>query len=139
MGTFRKTAASMVAASAVLLTGPPAPATPYRPITTQGPDQGFRAAADIAADIYREERRSILQSYRGATRTAQLGLESAVNNARTVSQRQEAWRQYTAQTAGQQARAHAQMQRAREKFRTTVAAARDQFGISAQVRTSLAG
>lgn len=139
MGTFRNSAASVVAASAVLFAGPPATATPDLALTSQGPQQGFRAAADIAADVYREERRSILQSYRSATRTAHLRLESTVQHAQTASQRQGAWRNYASETAAQQARSHAQMRGAREKFRTTVAAAREQFGVTSPLRASSAG
>ncbi|MEZ5184515.1 MAG: hypothetical protein R2720_02115 [Candidatus Nanopelagicales bacterium] len=130
MGTLRQAAASVVAASAVLLTGQPGVATADAATTSQGPEQGFRAAADIAADLYRDERRSILQAYRNATRTAESRLETAVSQAQTPAQRHSAWRHYAHATAMRQHQAHAELQAARARFRNTVDDARVQFGLN---------
>ena len=129
MGSLRHTAASVVAASAVLLTGQAGVASADTALASQGPRQGFRAAADVAADAYREDRRSILRAYRKETGAAQQALQARLLDARTAKERRSAFRAYVDATAEQQARAHAQMQVARQKFRTTVVAARDQFGV----------
>lgn len=132
MGTFRHTAASVVAASAVLLTGQPGVASPAPVAASQAPRQGFRAAAQIAADVYRQERRSILERYRQASRDAHHDLRFALMHAQTAAERQAAWRAYADTTAPLRAEAHSQMQAARTAFRDTVEQARSQFGVATE-------
>ncbi len=133
MGTLRSTAASVVAASAVLLTGQPGVAAADTAITSQGPQQGFRAAADIAADIYREKRRAILGRYREASRAAQETLGTDMLQVGTAAQRRTAWEEYKAATQTSREQAQDQMRRARQEFRTTVAQARRQFGVESTI------
>lgn len=129
MAALRHTAASVVAASAVLLTGQPGVATADPAAASQGPQQGFRAAADIAADVYREERRSVLAHYGEASREAQETLAATLRHAQTSAQRHAAWARYKTATHEVRAEAHSQMKRARDTFRTTVSQARRQFGL----------
>ncbi|MCB9430204.1 MAG: hypothetical protein H6524_15505 [Actinobacteria bacterium] len=133
MATLRNTAASVVAASAVLLTSQPGVATAEPVAASQGPQQGFRAAADIAADVYREERRSVLARYGEASREAQDILAATLQHAPTSAQRQAAWSRYKASTAQVRAEANSQMKGARESFRNTVSQARRQFGLEPTV------
>lgn len=136
MAALRHTAASMVAASAVMLIGQPGVATAEPVAASHGPEQGFRAAADIAADVYRDERRSVLNRYRRASREAQDVLGVSLLNAQTTAQRQAAWRGYKAATADLRAQSHAQLQRARQTFRATVTSARQQFGLEPAITAS---
>ena len=129
MAALRHTAASVVAASAVLLTGQPGVATADPAAASQGPQQGFRAAADIAADIYREERRSVLARYGEASREAQETLATTLQHARTSAQRHAAWARYKTSTEEVRAEANSQIKVARDTFRTTVSQARGQFGL----------
>jgi hypothetical protein len=129
MVPWRHTAASLFTVSAVLLTGQTAvSATPPQAVT-QSPRQGFRAAAQIAADAYREERRRILMEYRDATRDAHHRLRLALLQATTQTERKAAWRAYADETDPLRTAAHQQMQQARSTFRAAVEHAREQFGV----------
>jgi hypothetical protein len=129
MAHWRHTAASLFTVSAVLLTGQTAASAAPPPAITQSPRQGFRAAAQVAADAYREERRRILLGYRDATRAAHRRLRMALLQARTEDERKAAWRAYTDETAPLRTEAHQHMQKARAAFRTAVELAREQFGV----------
>lgn len=114
---LRKTAAGVVAASAVLFAPGTGQAVPVA-------EQVVHAVADSAAATYRAERRSILLRYRNRTAEAQRVLAAALEQATTARERQAAMRQYHADTAAARAEAHAAMQRARAAFRQAVALAR---------------
>ena len=135
MAPWRHTAASVVAASAVLLTGQAGVVTAQPAPASQAARQGFRAATQIAADAYRAQRRRILGQYRAASREAHNTLRFAVLHAETDQQRKAAWRDYTAATEPLRKQAHAQMQQARADFREAVESAREQFGVTAEPRT----
>jgi hypothetical protein len=129
MAVLRHTAASVVAASAVLLTGQPGVARADPASASQGPQQGFRAAADIAADVYREDRRSVLARYEEVSREAQETLAATLRHSQTSAQRHAAWARYKSATQDVRAEANSQMKRARDTFRATVSQARRQFGV----------
>lgn len=136
MAHWRHTAASVVAASAVVLTGQTggANAAPS-PVVTEASRQGFRAAAQIAADAYREQRRRVLLNYRDATRAAHRRLRLALRDATNEDERQAAWRAYADETAPLRAAGHEQMRQARADFRSAVERARAQFGVLPAVRS----
>ena len=135
MAPWRHSAASVVAASAVLLTGQAGVATAQPAPVSQAARQGFRAAAQIAADAYRAQRRRILGQYRAASRDAHNTLRFALLHAETAEQRKAAWRDYAEATEPLRKQAHAQMQRARADFRAAVESAREQFGVTAEPKT----
>lgn len=135
MAPWRHTAASLFTVSAVLLTGQTAASATPPPTVTQSPRQGFRAAAQFAADEYREERRRILLGYRDATRAAHHRLRMALLTAGTEDDRKAAWRAYTDETDPLRTAAHTKMQQARAAFRATVDRAREQFGVPAAPST----
>jgi len=135
MAPWRHTAASAVAASAVLFTGQTTPATATTVTVTQDARQGFRAAARIAAQSYRQQRRQILARYREATRAAHHRLRTAMLAAQSPEERDAAWRAYSEQTAPLRASAHLEMQAARGQFRDAVDSARQQFGVPPSPRT----
>lgn len=128
-------AASIFAASAVLLSGQTTPANAASVTVTQDARQGFRAAARIAAQSYRQQRRRILMEYREATRAAHNRLRTAMLAAQSSEERDAAWRAYSEQTAPLRASAHREMQAAREQFRDAVDSARQQFGVPPSPRT----
>lgn len=135
MGTWRNTAASVVTASAVLLSGQSAVSAATPAPATQAPRQGFRAAAQIAADGYRQQRRRILLAYRESTRSAHGRLRAALLVADSPEERKSAWREYAAQTEPLRAAANSQMNQARAEFKAAVQRAREQFGVSDQPAT----
>ncbi|HQR78717.1 MAG TPA: hypothetical protein PLT68_00700 [Actinomycetota bacterium] len=135
MRAWRHTAASLLAASAVLFAGQPGLATAPPAPAAQGATQAYRAATQIAADAYRVRRRQTLLWYRDVTQSAELRLRLALQDARTADQRQAAWRTYTTETESLRAQAHQRMQQARAQFRAAVDRARDQFGLSSQPPT----
>lgn len=129
MRPWRHTAASVVAVSAVLLGGP-AEVTAASPTPTAfAARQCLRAAAALAADTYRQQRRRILGEYRESTRSAHHALRLALLHARTPAERDQAWQEYTERTAPLRAVAHARLTEARAEFRATVERAREQFGV----------
>lgn len=130
MRVWRHTAASLVAASAVLFTGQPATATSPPVAVAQGATRAARAAKEIAADTYRQQRRQTLLEYRDATRSAELHLRLALQNARDADERHAALRRYADQTESLRAQAHSSLQQARAQFRAAVDRARNQFGES---------
>ena len=103
---MRRTAASVLAASALLLAPVPAVAE--------------QVVADSAAETYRDTRDSILRDYHARTADAQAQLE-------TSADRERAWQEYKRATAEARARAEAQIKAAREEFRHTVEVARGSF------------
>ncbi len=129
MAPWRHTAASLFTVSAVLLTGQTATSAAPPPAITQSPRQGFRAATQLAADDYREQRRRILLDYREATRQAQHTLRMALMQAADEQGRKAAWRAYAAETDPLRTAAHQRMQHARATFRAAVEQAREQFGV----------
>lgn len=135
MAPWRHSAASVVAASAVLLTGQTGVVVAQPAPASQAARQGFRAAAQIAADAYRAQRRRILEEYRAASRDAHNTLRFAVLQAETAQHREAAWRDYAKATQPLRKQAHTQMQQARADFRAAVESARDHFGVTAEPRT----
>lgn len=135
MRAWRHTAASLLAASAVLFAGQPGVASAPPVLAEQGATPAFRAATQIAADAYRSRRRQILLDYRDQTRLAQSRLQSALVDARTAQQRQAALREYAERTEPLRAKAHRKMQAARAEFRAAVQRARQQFGVGSQPPT----
>ncbi len=135
MAPWRHTAASVVAASAVLLTGQTGVATAQPAPASQAARQGFRAATQIAADAYRAQRRRILEQYRAGSRDAHNTLRFALLHAETAEQRKAAWRDYSVATEPLRKQAQVQMQQARADFREAVESAREQFGVTAEPRT----
>lgn len=129
MKPWRRTAATVVTASAVLLTGQTTGTAVAPARVAQGAQQGYRAATRVAADAYREQRRRILQSYRESSRQAHHRLRMALLEATSPEERAAAWRAYTDQTDPMRTQAHHRMQQARAAFREAVEAARSQFGI----------
>lgn len=106
---LRRTAASVVAASSVLL-GTGAVAAPLT-------EQAAHAVADSAAETYRHNRADILERYHAATAQAQLRLEASADL-------DTAWQEYKRATATARATAHADLKQARREFQQTVAVAR---------------
>lgn len=100
---MRRTAASVLAASALLVAPVPAVAE--------------QVVADSAAEDYRETRDNILRDYHERTAQAQAALETAAD-------RERAWQEYKQATAEARARATAQIKAAREEFKHTVEVAR---------------
>ena len=135
MAPWRHTAASLFTVSAVLLTGQTAASATPPPAVTQSPRQGFRAAAQFAADEYREERRRILLAYRDATRGAHHRLRLALRDAADEQQRQDAWRVYADETGPLRSAANRHMQQARTRFRDVVEQAREQYGVVTALTT----
>ncbi|MCB0922601.1 MAG: hypothetical protein KDC08_12415 [Actinobacteria bacterium] len=135
MAPWRHTAASLFTVSAVLLTGQTAASATPPPAVTQSPRQGLRAAAQFAADEYRQERRRILLAYRDATRGAHHRLRLALRDAADEQQRQDAWRVYADETGPLRRAANRQMQQARAEFRAAVERARDMFGVPTTAST----
>ena len=132
MTPWRHRVASAVAASAVLFSGQATAATATPVAASQDARQGLRAATNIAAQTYRQQRRAILNRYRQASRAAHEQLESAMLEVRTADQRQAALRAYREQTMDVRAEAHLAMLEARGQFRTAAQEARRQFGAEAQ-------
>ena len=114
---LRKTTTSVVAASAVLL-------SPAEVVGAPAPELVVQAVADSAADVYRDERRRVLQRYRARTAAARQALAEALGRAGTSRERDEAWERYKRATESASARGEREMRRARERFRATVAQAR---------------
>jgi hypothetical protein len=106
----RKTAMSVIAASAVLFGPGSVQAQPTS-------EQVVQVVADSAAETYRQTRGEILQRYRDATRMSQRALASATDLDR-------AWHEYKRSTADASQRAHHELLQARETFRRTVSQAR---------------